>query len=115
MDITNSIISEALDVVDQEIARLNEVRNSLVHLIGNEEAPKATRRPASSRVQSTKTTARKPAKAKATSASDKMTRRDEIIELLEQDWTPKEIADELGIKPNYVYHVKADLKEMVAA
>ena len=112
MDITNSIISDALNVVDQEIVRLTEVRESLLALT-TEEAHKPTR-PATSRVKSTKTTARKPVKAQ-TSGEDKMTRRDEIIMLLEDNWSPKEIADELDIKPNYVYHVKADLKDMVAA
>jgi DNA-binding NarL/FixJ family response regulator len=39
------------------------------------------------------------------------TKRSEIIALLKQGYKPKRIAEMLNMKPNYVYHVKAEMKQ----
>lgn len=54
------------------------------------------------------------AKARAAKAAkqgngDKPNRREQIIALLQEGLSPKEIGTELGIAPNYVYHVKRSL------
>lgn len=46
---------------------------------------------------------------KATTNGHKPQRRDQIIALLDEGMTPREIGNELGIAPNYVYHVKRNL------
>jgi DNA-binding NarL/FixJ family response regulator len=38
------------------------------------------------------------------------TKREQIISLLNQGYKPKRIAEMLNMKPNYVYHVKAEMK-----
>jgi len=39
----------------------------------------------------------------------KVTRRDQIIALLNKGQSPRQIGDKLGIAPNYVYHVKRSM------
>jgi DNA-binding NarL/FixJ family response regulator len=38
------------------------------------------------------------------------TKRQQIIELLNQGFSPQQVAYKLGMRPNYVYHVKAEMK-----
>jgi DNA-binding NarL/FixJ family response regulator len=38
------------------------------------------------------------------------TKREQIISLLNQGYKPKRIAEMLNMKPNYVYHIKAEMK-----
>lgn len=39
------------------------------------------------------------------------TKREQIISLLNQGYKPKRIAEMLNMRPNYVYHVKAEMKQ----
>jgi hypothetical protein len=59
-------------------------------------APKSTTRKATIKVATPK-------------GNGKVTRRDQIIALLNKGQSPRQIGDKLGIAPNYVYHVKRDL------
>lgn len=45
-------------------------------------------------------------KRASTNGNHKGTRRDQIVALLKQDMSPRDIGEKLGIAPNYVYHVK---------
>jgi DNA-binding NarL/FixJ family response regulator len=38
------------------------------------------------------------------------TKREQIISLLNQGYTPRRIAEMLNMRPNYVYHIKAEMK-----
>lgn len=71
---------------------------------------KATRReaakPAPKATPAKATTKRTAAKS---SNGDKPNRREQIAKLLKQGKAPREVADALGIAPNYVYHVKRSL------
>jgi DNA-binding CsgD family transcriptional regulator len=47
--------------------------------------------------------------AKQAKSNGKVTRRDQIIALLNKGKSPQQIGDTLGIAPNYVYHVKRSI------
>lgn len=118
---TNSIITTAISRIDEEIDRLTEAREDLVALVQehdlSEDAPKSKRRSTrkATKATSTKATAKKASK-KATPkrTADEPNRREQIMDLLDEGYSVAEIADELDMKPNYIYHVKRDWKELVA-
>jgi hypothetical protein len=47
--------------------------------------------------------------AKVAKNGTKPNRREQIVSLLDKGLSPREIGNELGIAPNYVYHVKRDM------
>ncbi|HEX4500649.1 MAG TPA: winged helix-turn-helix domain-containing protein [Scandinavium sp.] len=116
MDST-SIITTAISKLDAEIERLTEAREDLVALVQEHEivdAPKS-RRSTRKSTKAPKATTRKASTKKATKqTSSEPTRREIIMDLLDEGVSVADIADELDIKPNYVYHVKRDWKELVA-
>jgi DNA-binding NarL/FixJ family response regulator len=117
MDST-SIITTAISKLDAEIERLTETREDLVALVQEHEivdAPKSRRSTRKSTKAPAKATTKKASTKKATKQdSSEPTRREIIMDLLDEGLSVADIADELDIKPNYVYHVKRDWKELVA-
>jgi hypothetical protein len=127
---SSTAIQESLTNIELEIERLTKARDALLELVADnddevEEAPKpkstrgrrsraraaddedageekATRR--SRRID--KRTADRKASKNGDKGDGKGTKKDQIIAMLDEGMTPREIADDLGIATNYVYNVK---------
>jgi len=127
---SSTAIQESLANIELEIERLTKAREALLELVGDsdddvEEAPKpkSTRgRRSRAKAEETedageeKVTRRsrridkRAADRKASrdngGGEGKQTKKDQIIALLDEGMSPREVADELGIATNYVYNVK---------
>jgi DNA-binding NarL/FixJ family response regulator len=117
---TDSIIATAISNLDEEIERLTEAREDLMALLEEQtieekkETPRVRR--AKQAIRSTKKVTPKATRKATGNGSDAgKNRREQIMDLLDEGWSVRDIADELEIKPNYVYHVKADWNELAAA
>ncbi|HEX4503417.1 MAG TPA: helix-turn-helix domain-containing protein [Scandinavium sp.] len=129
---SSTAIQESLANIEVEIDRLSKAREALLELIDTEgdsdeveETPKPKSRARRSRAKSDddagddegktatrrsrridKRTADRKASRNGEKGDGKGTRKDQIIALLDEGMSPRDIADELGIATNYVYNVK---------
>jgi hypothetical protein len=127
---SSTAIQESLANIELEIERLSKAREALLELIDTEgeeaeETPKPKSRARRSRAKSDddagddegktatrrsrridKRTADRKASRNGEKGDGKGTRKDQIIALLDEGMSPRDIADELGIATNYVYNVK---------
>jgi DNA-binding NarL/FixJ family response regulator len=128
---SSTAIQESLANIELEIERLSKAREALLELIDTEgdeaeETPKPKSRARRSRAKSDddagddegksttrrsrridkRTADRKASRNNGEKGDGKGTRKDQIIALLDEGMSPRDIADELGIATNYVYNVK---------
>jgi hypothetical protein len=127
---SSTAIQESLANIELEIERLTKAREALLELIDvdgdeAEETPKPkSTRGRRSRAKATedeaddegkaprrsrridKRTADRKASRNGEKGDGKGTRKDQIIGLLDEGMSPRDIAEELGIATNYVYNVK---------
>jgi hypothetical protein len=127
---SSTAIQESLANIELEIERLSKAREALMELIDvegdeAEETPKPKSRARRSRAKADddagddegkgatrrsrridKRTADRKASRNGEKGDGKGTRKDQIIALLDEGMSPRDIADELGIATNYVYNVK---------
>lgn len=133
---TESTIQSSIDSIDAQIAKLTEARETLVELLegetengaveekpakrgsrrsrANEDEDKPARRSGGrtrdKRAAESKSTSRSTSKSRHRNGDDEGTsKKDKIAAMLDEGMAPREIADELGIAPNYVYNVKRSL------
>jgi DNA-binding NarL/FixJ family response regulator len=120
---TSDAITEAIDeMLAQRRAEIEALEGALGALRSDAPASTGTTDKPAGKSSSRKTSAAKSgtssrkARVKSGSkssskSSDEPSRKDLIAGMLNDGKSPKEIADELGIKPNYVYHVKRSLEQ----
>lgn len=116
---TTTTIRASITAIDGEIERLTNARNALANLItddGVEATPERKRSGRRAAAESTGTKSSSRSTKQSTSRKSRSkngnggeSRRDQIIALLDQGMSAREIGDELGIAPNYVYHVKRSM------
>lgn len=115
---TNTIIRSSIASLDGEIQRLTVAREKLVAILGDEDQPTTRKRTTGRRTAAVANTTSKKSRSPRSTASKRTakrsngegeSRKDQIVALLDEGLSPREIGDELGIAPNYVYHVKRSL------